>query len=73
MRTQDLGHGIAVTSPYLSIEEAAVYCNMSRTAFIKGTSRDGVAYRARGNDNSPQRIYDAADLDRWMNLKKVTP
>ena len=72
MRTKNMGEGVEINSPFLTIEEAAAFCNMGRRAFLDAANAAGVPYRLTSDRKQKgRRIYDVPDLEAFMRAEKV--
>lgn len=65
-----LGKGVAVSTPWLSIVEAAAYCNMSRERFLRQAGTNGTPH---GGGTGTDRSYHVANLDRLMRQTGYNP
>ncbi len=60
MKTIHLDKGREISTPWLSIDEAAAYCGMSRETFRVKAAEVPFGGTSRG------RKYYIPDLDEWM-------
>ena len=60
MKKVSLDKGREIETPWLNVEEAAIYCGLARSVFWETAS--GIPSSGSGKG----RKYKTADLDEWM-------
>lgn len=70
MKKVNMGRGDEVKTPWLTINEAAVYCNMGREKFLRTAERWDVSH---GGGSGPDRSYHVNTLDRMMRQAGYYP
>ncbi len=62
MKTIDMGHGVRLSTPILSADEAAAYLGVSARSFRR---LDVPGHMVAGS-----RKYDAREIDEWVKVRR---